>query len=135
MMKIKLKKQLKIYIQDWGTYPNQTLVCSGVNYDSIISYCRKNKIKIDVSSKEKLLKQSFEINYGLAIVFRDNSSLLWVKDYKNNWFWVENLMHEIHHLVFMLSDNRNMSNEMEAQAYQFCYLFKQIRKRLEETKK
>lgn len=62
---------------------------------------------------------------------KDGRSVLWVKTWGNHWNEIETLVHELHHAVFtILQENKAMSTEMEALAYQQEYLLRQITRKL-----
>ena len=125
----------KIFIQNWGTYQNETLVCIGVNIKEIKYYCMRNKLIFNNNVLHTLEKNINKTLLGFVLVNDDGTSFLWLKEFKNKWKYYETLMHELHHLVFIIFGNKLMESEMEAQAYQFEYLFREIRKNLtKETK-
>lgn len=133
--KSKVKKYY--YIQSWGTYASDTLVFVGYDFNGILKVLKKYKqdgfiefLKNDTSLKTNISNNNYK---GYAIGYNTKSILL-LKEYKNDWKCFDIILHEIHHLVYIiLGQERDMKNEMEAQAYQFEYLFKNIRQKLNKV--
>lgn len=125
------------YLQNWGTYSNQTFVCIGMNHQEITDAFKKLKSKPAVINawirdKEKLLPQLTMSDGGLT--WRDEEScvtLLWFPTWKNDWQHWDSLLHETYHLVYFgLLEQRLMNKEEDAFAYQQEYLFREIRRTL-----
>jgi hypothetical protein len=57
-------------------------------------------------------------------------SIIVLRDGKNNWDFFESIMHEVHHAVEEISSAKGMIDELEAKAYLFEYLFRNIRRKL-----
>lgn len=120
-------KTKKIFVQNWGTYQNDTLVCIGVTFEEICKYCHKKLFIAPNPEIEKTIKEGYPAQ---TYVNEDHSSILWMRKFKNNWQSFEILLHEIHHLVYNIFGLKGMEKEKEAQAYQFEYLFHNIRRKL-----
>jgi len=138
MKKKQRKLEKAIFIQEWGTYTNQTLVAVGSSTDEMLRYLKKNKVNkasIDafVADKQNLESQ-MQNSLGLFCRPKDGDagSILWLKNWdKNNWRCYEILIHELFHAVYgILGKDKGMLDEEEALAYQQEYLFGEIRRKL-----
>lgn len=128
------KKFKAWFIQDWGTYPNETMVVVGYGPKEIRNILEK------AGTGEQILKEydesdceeAAESSLGFMTDFNNGSSLLWLASFDaNNWDDFDVLVHEIMHLVQKcMIKMRGMEDEYEAQAYQLEYLFRSIRKKL-----
>lgn len=121
------------FVQEWGTYPNQTLVCVGLTVDELIAAAKKyksNKNFMDWILKQKeMLADKMIGSKGFFAYSPHCQSILWIKEWEDNWENMETLIHETFHAVYdMLGVNKGMTTESEALAYQQEYLFKQIRR-------
>jgi len=130
------KKKVRAYIQGWGTYTNQTIVVVGMTHDQITGVMRRMKAdpKIiaawDKDKKENDERWLAGANNGCSW-FHDGRSLVWFKDWKNNWEHWDTLVHELSHVIDqVLAVEKGMATETEGKAYQFEYLFRQIRRKL-----
>jgi hypothetical protein len=132
MAKKKISKIKKYhYKQNWGTYLNDTLVFVGYNANEVIKLLDKwEKTEYFIS---KINEELFNNNRGV-VIFDNNRTLLWLKEFKDDWEFYEVLIHESHHLIFnVLGECRMMKDEIEAQAYQQEYLFREIRQKLQKV--
>lgn len=121
----------KIFIQDWGTYSNETLVCINVSFDEIVKWTIKNKYKVPVLIQEpEETRECIKEAPGFVVIGSDHTSLLWMKEFRDKWEFYETLMHEVHHLVHGIFSHKRMLHEKDANAYQFEYLFREIRRKL-----
>lgn len=124
----------KIFVQEWGTFPSETLVCVGVSVPYIKTWLKKNNCHVtflDDSDAQKRIDQGV---IGFSFVYTNGQSIMWLRDYsKKNLEDIETLMHEVHHLVYFMAIQKGFENEYEAKAYQFTYLFRNIRRRLNEN--
>lgn len=133
------------YIQNWGTYSNQTPIFVGYSADEITKELKNKRFEIkkdvietwqsDIESTRKVMSDS---NTG-AVWFKDGLSLLWLPDFKDDWKHLETIIHECFHLVIgILGREKMMVNfssntiEEEAMAYQHEFLFRSIRRKLQE---
>lgn len=129
------KTAIKIFIQDWGTFPNETLVCIGGSYEYMIRWLISKKLDADfmIPHKEKIEKTILNKDRGLAITTTSGQSILWLRQYKKDnksWEDIEVLLHEIHHLIDSVSFQKGFDDECEAKAYQLEYLFRNIRHKI-----
>ena len=128
-----MKKIVKChFIQEWGTYTNQTLICVNLTTDEIIKAAKKEKAAkwfIDILEKDKEdIKKLMDDGARGFFMSNQGASVLWLKKFEDEWEWYEVLMHELHHAVHhILRDNKGMGDELEAQAYQQEFLFREIR--------
>lgn len=135
-MKKRTKKATKqkpiIFIQDHGTYTNETVCCFGGTKKDILAYLKRIKSTKDAYQwilsdfdDEKPSEQGFVLSNS------HGHTLLWMFPYKNYWKFWEILIHELSHLVdVVLSDQKKMMQETEARAYQIEFLFRSIRRKL-----
>lgn len=136
--KKKKKEQKFAYIQEWGTYSNETIVSVGMTAEEILDWLKKNngsKKFIDFINKDarKEVERMISERVGGLFLPCEGASLLWLCEWKNNWEQIEILVHEVHHAVqAILGRHRNMMQEDEALAYQQQFLFREIRRKLQK---
>jgi hypothetical protein len=119
------------FIQDWGTYTNETLVIIGMDAEDMLRYVKQNGLNFSSGFSEKLRRAFKDTNASGRCVFDEGRSILWLPSWSNTWEDYDTLIHEIVHLIYRcLCCNKNMGDEDEAQAYQTEYLFRKIRLRL-----
>ncbi len=125
----------RVFIQDWGTYTNQTLVVLGMNRKQIVHQLKRFGVKKDF--KDWIEKNGEFIDENIAredkgfFAHNNGGSILWLKGWDNTWGAGEVLLHELHHAVhFILGQSKGMLAECEAMAYQQEWLFRTIRRRL-----
>lgn len=138
--KKKVLKPFKTYwIQGWGTYSAETLVCiGGYTHDEVVKIMKKIKAKENIIAEfnknkkehdEKWLNGS---NDGV-LWHHESATLLWIKSWNNTWDNFDTLVHEVSHMVdIVMRDGKKMEGETEACAYQTEYLFKNIRRKIVE---
>src|SRR3990167_6645082 len=118
------KRKIKkfVYIQDWGTYSNQTIVSIGMNHADMAVYLRKIKAKFSIAKifleNESTIKALAEKSDGLVHKdYKNGISILMFPNWKNDWKHWDCLIHEVSHLIFfVLGEQKNMANEDEARA-------------------
>jgi len=133
----RLPKEL-MFIQEYGTYTNQMLVIVGVSdKKKVFRFLKKNRVNVDFSkwvledfsdwkeNIDKKLEGMFCWKNGVGGV------VLILRPPNDSWEYWEVLMHEIHHAVQHLAKQKDMFEELEAQAYLFEHLFRSIRKKLQ----
>lgn len=136
---MKKHKKLKsvIYIQHWGTYRDDTIVCINASFKMVLSFlkrvknCRPEIIK-DFESRNESWDEHTKNNPAFMLVVKKvKSSYLWLKEWDNSWQAGDNLIHETNHLIYdMLAESKGMGDEREAMAYQQEFLCKSIRDEL-----
>jgi hypothetical protein len=110
-------------------------------YVCVNSTCEDAVRKIDSGEKEyieflKYHKKRFDLvlsekQKAYAIQKQDSGdTMIILGEPTDDWEYWEVLMHEIHHIVFYLTESKNLDGEMEAQAYLQEYLFRVIRRKL-----
>jgi hypothetical protein len=120
------------FIQDWGTYGNQTLVIVGEQ--DIEKVLRKTKTPEEIIEEYK--NSDCEVAAkeadGFVYDFQNSATILWLKKYDpKDWSTFDTMVHEIVHLIQKaMMEMRGMEKEYEAQAYQVEYLFKNIRNKI-----
>ena len=115
---------------NWGTYPVKMHVCVGMTEAEIKEYARG---VMPISKYKKLEKDALSVEDFQGFYLRtDGLNLI----YLDGWGKHKNtltLIHELHHAVHIhLHEDKRMTNEMEAMAYQMEYLFDQIVTKLKE---
>jgi len=134
-MKKILKKKTKFnYIQSCGTYNTEILVSVGTNYKELLACAKrlklaKKNIKALEDDKEEILPLMERVACFMNL---PTGSILWIKEYEDEWTFYEYLIHEIFHAVYlMLGQDQRMMKEDEAMAYQLEFLFREIRRKLQ----
>lgn len=133
-----MKKAYKtIFIQDWGTYGDETVVAVGTTIDEVVQYLKKHKASQgSIKSMEedaKELSETMKCSKGFFAKPNDTTvgSFLWTRDWDNSWEHSEVLVHELFHAVYnTLGKGRSMMDEQESMAYQQEFLFRAIRRKL-----
>jgi len=126
----------KIFVQDCSIFKNDILVVVGLSCDDILRYSRKiaKKYIIDVLEENKNEITKLINNSHLGFYYYEDlngASILWLRKYnKNDWQDLECLMHELYHAVDFISDQKGFEKEIEAKAFLFEWLFRQIRIKL-----
>ncbi len=122
----------KLWIQDWGTYGEQTLVAIGASKKEILSYLKRHCPKSEFLDN---VKSEFEVPKNCDGCFwthynpKFRGSILWLQSLEFTPHSLGVLAHEICHAVRrLLIEERNMVNEVEAICYQTEYLTKNILK-------
>lgn len=134
MAKLKRKLDKYTYIQDMGTYSNQVIVTAGTTDKELLKWMRKANIKKDmIDNFENGLDEHWNDIAGCQgkVWHDEGKSILWLKEWSNDWEAHDTLMHEVLHIVqFVLMEGKGMGEEWEAQAYMQEYLVKNIRQKL-----
>ena len=137
--KAKRAKRGFSFLQDWGTYPAQTLVCVGLGKPEVLKVLRSyggsdgtgRTMARMADAFDKTVEHDLTKNKGYFWSF-EGRSVLAVREYADRWEWWETLMHELHHAVHLINgEERGQEKELEALAYQQEYLFRAIRRRLQ----
>lgn len=140
----KLKRKKYWYIQDWGSYRNETPIFVGYSVKEITAIIKrqKNWLKQPVEAWVKGQgdsEQYFSNQRDGGIWFHEGWTVFWLKKYEDTWDDYETIMHECFHLVINICGrNKAMVNhstqviEEEAMAYQQEYLFRNIREKLQK---
>ena len=59
------------------------------------------------------------------------AAIIRLRSYRNQWYFWETLLHEIHHYVEQLSEQCGFDDELEAKAYLQEHLFRSIRRQFQ----
>lgn len=134
------------YIQDWGTYSNQTAVFIGYTESEALTVMKK--AKFDKDTVARFEKDIFtDANFVATVsgfVWHDTQTprtMLFMPEFKDTWISYETLMHECVHLTLngLVKERRFVDFiggrhhlEQEGIAYQVEYLFRSVRKRLQK---
>lgn len=128
---------MQSFIQDWGTYSNETFVFVDYSLEEIIKRLKNkgwtdlaNKIEAHSQKKDSVFNKK---NNGLSWVCGSKSILIF-KDWKNDTKHLGLLTHELYHLIFaIMHRQKGMATENEACAYQISYLFREIKDKLKKA--
>ena len=126
------KPKTLAYIQDWGTYTNETMVVVGLSHKEILAALKRLKAAPYVIEQYDTDTADHDYSGGYGFVWNAGGrTLLWLEDWKYDAEHLKTLVHETNHLIYLvLVKNKGFEKEMEAQAYQQQYLFSAILKRL-----
>lgn len=130
-----MKKHKKYwFLLDWGTYTNQTFFSVGYSPTEILAIMKKikrvNKEYVGKIEKDLTLLNT-ELDRHAAFVWHSGeASIFWVPFFEDTWNFWDIIVHETHHLVRVMADDKMMLDEEEAQAYQQEYFFRTIRRKL-----
>lgn len=125
------------YLQDWGTYNNQTPVFVGYTVKEITTIIKRQKWNKEAVKKwceDEDLAEFMEGKNG-AVWKYEGWTLLYLPSWNGTWDDIETLVHECFHLVVgQLGGQKAFINggsiEEEGMAYQQEYLFRSIRRKL-----
>ena len=123
-----------IFIQDWGTFSNETLVCVNRDKAQILRYMRQTRIKPELI---ELFEAKSETD-AAAFVWTPRGTgctLLWLREWAGDPEDLDTLVHETNHLVYDISRDKGFKDEAEIQAYQQAYLFSGILEKLTVRRK
>lgn len=119
------------FLQDWGTYSNQTFVVVGMTLKEIIAAMRRRNFKKSaILSFEKGGRPKSDEDAAAFVWVDGGMSLLWFPEWKLDITHYSDLVHETNHLVFEIARDKGMSEEAEAQAYLQEYLWNSLIYRL-----
>lgn len=125
------------WTQDWGTYPDHTLVCCGFfKYEEVVKLTAKQKC-LDWSKalehRSKLDPPTSNPHFTRWEFKGDSYSVLWLIDWKPNVEHYAILAHELTHGIHLVLGRRlDACEEIEASAYQMQFLFERIVKKLND---
>lgn len=126
------KKEIKLcWIQDSGVYDHDTFIFIGHTKDEVL---KKLKKYTDTEGVRQMILDEEKSDFAGVVFEHNNRRVLWMPVMKDKWKYFDYLMHEVHHLTLMLGKQFGFSDELEASAYLFNYLFKAIRKRIYKVK-
>ena len=123
-----------IFIQEWGTFSTETLVCVNRDKAQILRYMRQTRIKPELI---ELFEAKSETD-STAFVWmpaRTGCTLLWLREWAGDPEDLDTLVHETNHLVYDISRDKGFKDEAEIQAYQQAYLFSGILEKLTVRRK
>ncbi len=128
-------KKSKVFVQPVHPYRKEILVIVGSTFadvkkvlgkkDPIYDYLEKSPLFDDVKSGK---------NTGIAIHGPNSEMVLILPEYKDNWAYWENLIHELSHIVDYVQVDCLLTNEVEATAYLHEWLFRRIRQKIQGIK-
>ena len=121
----KTKKPI-IFLQEWGTYPFDTIIAIGGTIEDIENFFKIKKFKFKDELREKLNKS---LSSYAATFFdeEDRTTLVWFKRDSINNMGI--IAHELVHLVNYIFKFIGIPDE-EAFAYQMQYLMDKILQRV-----
>ena len=116
-----------IFLQDWGTFTNETLVCVAVTEKEILQFMKRNNFrKTLIEQFERKSAPSAGANAFVWTPIGTGCTLLWMDSWLGRREDVNTLVHETNHLIYDISRDKGFKDEPEIQAYQQEYLFKNI---------
>ena len=122
------------FLQRWGSYSNETLVIVGATKGEIIAFMKRLDVKEEIIARFERNGPTDDDADQLAYVWNPPGTgvtLLYFKDWVNDWDHWDTLLHETNHLIHhVLVKSKGMHEEPEAQAYQQEFLFRTIRRKL-----
>jgi len=120
------------YLQDWGTFTNETFVVVGMTQKEILADMRRRKFKKDAI--EAFSRQNKPNGDETAFVWvRKGMTLLWLNGWRIDLEHYSTVVHETNHLIWEITRDKGMVEEAEMQAYQQEYLFLAIVTRLNKS--
>jgi len=119
-----------IFIQDWGTFSNGTLVCVGVTKVDVIRYMKQTRIKPELISRFENKSEREDPCPYVWTPSDTGCTLLWLPSWRGDFEDLDTLVHETNHLVYDISRDKGFEDEPEIQAYQQAYLFSGILEKL-----
>lgn len=130
---VKLKKFA--FIQGWGTYSNETFVAVNMDFKQICFKMKSMKVNkefvLDFASNKDSIGSFMTKDNNAMCWFSDGRSVLWFREWVDDWGHYDTLLHECYHLVHnILHKAKNMANDDEGSAYQLEYLFRELRREL-----
>jgi hypothetical protein len=130
-----MKKLKYTFTQFCETFEIEIVCFIGLDYEDILKEVNKklynNEFK-ECIKKDGTLEKYIEKDLGFFTHYKDKGFMtLWMKEYKDEWDFYEILLHELHHGVHIISESRGFMDEMEAKAYLFQYLFREIRRKIQ----
>jgi hypothetical protein len=120
-----------MFIVDCGIFPFDVMVCLGVSKRKMIEQLKDNTTK----SEQKEIKEYF-IKKGLYMMFKNNTSLIYVPNFKKNAFYFGLLQHEIMHCVVTVLSKTDIKLSLKTEevfAYLTQYLTQKIYEKMEIT--
>jgi hypothetical protein len=123
-----------IFIQDWGTFSNETLVCVNRDKAQILRYMRQTRVKPELIERFEAKPESD----AEAFVWSPSDmgcTMLWLREWAGDLEDLNTLVHETNHLVFDISRDKGFKEEAEIQAYQQAYLFSGVLEKLTARRK
>ena len=141
-----MKKRAKkfIFFQSIPPYRSEVLVCAGITLEETKAYAKKEVAPVYKKEYLEWLdshEEQFELiakkkMLGFSLIRRETGDLLLIlEDYRDEWWYWECLIHELHHLVEYISEMKMLDGEIEAKAYLQEWLFHSIRRKLQKVDK
>jgi hypothetical protein len=137
-MKLKSKTPTfkTVFLQKWGTFSNETMVCVGVTKSEILADMKRLKVKPELI--EAFTRKVGGMESKAAFVWTPpgtGATLLWMDSWSNVAEDMCTLVHETNHLIYDISRDKGFRDEPEIQAYQQEYLFRGIIAELQKRRK
>ena len=123
-----------IFIQDWGTFTNETLVCVRASKQEILRYMRANRIKPELIELFEKKPERVDASAFVWTPTGTGCTLLWLSGWVGDPDDLDTLVHETNHLVYDIARDKGFQNEPEILAYQQAYLFSGILEKLTARK-
>lgn len=123
------------WIQSTHQYHKDIFVCTGYSAKEMIraikSYKPKKYILDFIAEHEESWAEIIKKNCAFVTMEESHGILvLRLRAYENDWKFWETLIHELSHLLDMLSEHQKWEKETESRAYLHEWLFHEIRRKL-----
>jgi 3-methyladenine DNA glycosylase AlkD len=123
-----------IFIYRNDIFNEELLICVGVTAEEIKRWSERNSKILKKIYKDgeilKATKDNIESSTGFVQFFIMDGFkyyILWLKNYNNNWEWIDVLNHEVVHYRQELFKERGISDEREFEAYLHESIFRELR--------
>lgn len=125
----------KIFTIPADPFKQDINVVIGGGYKEYAAWMKKKGYEEDELLESVFADKIESKSHGFTAFRPGQPIILWLEDYKNDWFFTDTLLHELHHVVFKLSEHFGTETEMECQAHLFISLLQKIRKEVNKPKK
>ena len=133
----KKSKKAIIFQQDFGNiFGDVMLVSAGGTPTEVLAYATKHRFRKDLLAYIATEKDVFDLKGDLgrfAWATHVKGLFLVLGPYEDTWAFWEMLIHELNHAVFRFAEIKTMQTETEVQARLQEYLFRSIRRKLQNS--
>jgi len=129
----------KLFFFDIPIYEREICVIVGMSHTEAVKEAKRQKLnksfvgalnwETAVELCNKVHDEESETE-GAAVRVNDSSYMLFLKPFKNDWKYYDNLNHECFHITQFMSLILNIWDEKEPPAYLHTWIFKNLRRTL-----